>query len=61
VPTGTVTFMAGSLHLGTVKLTNGKARVASSKLPSGQTTVSAIYNGTVNINGSTWSMIQTVN
>jgi len=61
VPTGTVTFTAGALQLGTVHLAKGKASVATSKLPAGQTEVVATYNGTANIEASAGSMIQTVN
>lgn len=46
VPTGTVTFSAGTTVLGTATLTNGVANLtAGSSLPRGQYTVTAAYSG----------------
>jgi hypothetical protein len=45
VPTGTVTFSAGSARLGTSPLTAGSARFTSKLLPLGSQAVIAIYNG----------------
>ena len=60
-PTGSVTFMAGTTNLGTVTLAGGHASVTTATLPAGTTTVTATYNGTSNFNGSSGSVIQTVN
>jgi hypothetical protein len=60
-PTGTVTFTAGATVLGTASLVGGKASVATSTLPKGPTAVTATYNGTANINGSSGSVVQVVN
>jgi hypothetical protein len=61
VPVGTVTFTAGTTTLGTVSLAGGKASLTTSALPAGTTTVTATYNGTSNITGSSGSVVQTVN
>ena len=61
VPTGTVTFTAGVLQLGTVHLAKGKGIILTSALPVGQTSVVATYNGNANVNGSAGSLVQTVN
>ena len=58
--TGTVTFKVGSVTLGTANLSNGKAGLATSSLPVGSNTITVIYPGTVNILGSSGSMVQTV-
>jgi len=60
VPVGTVTFTMASGTLGTVSLAGGKAKLTVSTLPAGATTVTALYNGTSNINGSSGSVVQTV-
>jgi hypothetical protein len=60
VPVGTVTFTAGTTILGTVSLAGGKASLATSALPAGKTTVTATYNGTSNISGSSGAVVQTV-
>jgi len=59
-PTGTVTFTAGTVTLGTATLSNGKGSLTTSTLAVGSTTVTVTYPGTVNIVGSSGSMIQTV-
>jgi len=59
IPVGTVTFTAGTTTLGTVSLAGGKASLTTSALP-GKTTVTATYNGTSNITGSSGSVVQTV-
>ncbi len=61
IPSGTVTFTAGTTTLGTVTLEGGKARLTTSALSPGATTVTATYNGTSNISGSSASVVQTVN
>lgn len=58
--TGSVTFMAGSVTLGTANLSNGKAGLTTSSLPVGSNTITVTYPGTVNILGSSGSMMQTV-
>jgi hypothetical protein len=60
-PTGTVTFAAGATVLGTASLAGGKASVATSTLPKGSTSVTATYNGTANVTGSSGSVAQVVN
>ncbi len=59
-PTGTVTFKAGTVTLGTATLSNGKGSLTTSTLPVGNNTITVTYPGTVNIIGSSGSMIQTV-
>jgi hypothetical protein len=59
--TGTVTFTAGNVTLATVTLTSQKASVTTSALPVGSTEIKATYNGTVNIFGSSASLLQIVN
>jgi hypothetical protein len=62
IPTGTVTFMDGSTALATVTLAGGKAAYNTSTLTSGSHNMTAVYNGTPNITGSTSpSLVQTVN
>ena len=51
-PTGLVTFMAGTMPLGTVALRNGKAKFMTSTLPFGQTAVHAVYGGEQNLSPS---------
>jgi hypothetical protein len=60
-PVGTVTFTAGTTTLGSVNLAGGEAGLITSALPVGTTTVTATYNGTSNISGSSGSVAQTVN
>ena len=61
VPVGTVTFTTGTTTLGQVSLSGGKASLTTAALPAGKTTVTATYNGTSNITGSSGSVVQTVN
>jgi hypothetical protein len=61
IPTGTVTFTAGSTQIGIVTLSGGKASITTSTLPKGQATITAIYAGTANIVGSSGSVVQNVN
>jgi hypothetical protein len=61
IPGGTVTFTAGTTTLGTVSLAGGKASLTTATLPAGTTTVTATYNGTSNITGSSASLTQKVN
>jgi hypothetical protein len=59
--TGAVIFTAGTTTLGTVTLDGaGTAKITTSTLPKGPTTITATYNGTGNIVGSTASLIQRV-
>ena len=61
-PTGTVTFMDGSTILGTVTLSGGKTTYSTATLSTGAHNISAIYNGTPNIKGSTSAtLVQNVN
>jgi hypothetical protein len=54
IPTGTVTFKRGSTTLGTVTLDGtGHAAFTTSTLPTGNSSISAVYNGTGNFNSST--------
>jgi hypothetical protein len=59
---GTVTFMDGSTSLGTGTLSGGAATYATSALSVGTHSITAVYSGDVNDNGSTSSVLtQTVN
>jgi hypothetical protein len=60
IPSGPVTFKAGTTVLGTVQLSSGKAIFTTSALPAGSIVVKAIYNGNSNIKGSSASVTQTV-
>ncbi len=60
IPTGPVTFMAGTTVLGTAQLGGGKAKLVISSLPVGSTKVTVKYNGDSNIAKSSASVIQTV-
>jgi uncharacterized repeat protein (TIGR03803 family) len=51
--TGSVTFSNGSTSLGSVSLSGGTASVASTALPLGTDTITAVYGGDTNFNGST--------
>lgn len=53
VPTGSVTFMDGGSTLGTVSLSAGKASYSTSTLTTGSHSIGPVYNGTVNVSGST--------
>jgi hypothetical protein len=52
-PKGTVTFMDGTTVLGTGTLWEGNASYSSSTLSAGSHKITAVYNGTANIVGST--------
>jgi hypothetical protein len=61
-PTGTVTFSDGSNTLGTETVSGGRARYSTTTLGTGSHSISVIYNGTANINGSTSAtLVQNVN
>lgn len=61
-PTGTVTFMDGSTELGTRTLAKGKASYDTSTLSVGSHNITAVYEGTADISGSTSPvLVQTVN
>jgi Bacterial Ig-like domain (group 3)/Bacterial Ig-like domain (group 2)/Galactose oxidase, central domain len=60
--TGTVTFKDGSTTLGTGTLSSGKATYKTSSLAVGSHSITAVYGGNSNYNGSTSSVLtQTVN
>jgi hypothetical protein len=58
--TGTVSFMYGSINLGTSNITNGTAVVSTSTLSVGPDTIIAAYSGDTNNNSATASVIQSV-
>jgi Big-like domain-containing protein len=61
-PTGSVTFKNGLAVLGSVSLISGKATFSTSALTVGAHSVTAVYNGSVDYNTSTSSVLtQTVN
>ena len=60
VPTGTVTFSAGSTALGTMVLTGGRATLSTSALPVGSDVVTAVYSGSVNVTGSRGQVTEAV-
>ncbi len=60
IPSGPVTFRAGTTVLGTAQLSSGKATFTTSTLPAGSTVVKVTYNGNSNIKGSSASVTQTV-
>ncbi len=53
VPTGTVTFMEGTTTLGTGTLSAGAATYATTTLPTGSNSVTAVYGGDSNFSPST--------
>jgi hypothetical protein len=59
-PTGQVTFTAGTTVLGTAQLAGGKAKLSTTSLPVGSTTISVTYQGSANISGSSVSLVQNV-
>jgi hypothetical protein len=61
VPTGTVTFSAGSAVLGTATLVNGSAKLAVTTLPSGSTNVTATFASSSNLAGSSATLTEIVN
>jgi Bacterial Ig-like domain (group 3)/FG-GAP-like repeat len=52
-PTGRVEYLNGTTVLATVTLSSGSAKVTTSKLPPGATTITAVYEGDSNNAGST--------
>ena len=60
-PTGTVTFMDGSINLGTGTLSNGKTTVTSNALPVGADTIAVMYSGDGNYASTSTVLSQTVN
>jgi uncharacterized repeat protein (TIGR03803 family) len=61
-PTGSVTFMDGSTALATKTLGKGTASYSTSTLGAGAHNITAVYEGTANISGSTsLVLVQTVN
>ena len=60
VPTGKVTFNDGPTVLATVKLTSGSANYRTSKLPPGTSSITAVYGGDSNHNGSTSAPVNQV-
>jgi len=61
-PTGAVTFMDGGTPLQTVSLAERKASYSTANLTVGSHSITAVYNGTPNITGSTTSVVvQSVN
>jgi Bacterial Ig-like domain (group 3)/FG-GAP-like repeat/FG-GAP repeat len=57
---GPVTFTVGKTVLGTVELNSGKAKLTTSSLPAGSSTVTVVYQGDSNIRGSSASVTQVV-
>jgi hypothetical protein len=53
LPTGTVTFRDGTTILGTGTLSNGTASFSTSTLSAGTHSITAVYGGDANFNGST--------
>ena len=60
IPSGPVTFKAGTTVLGMAQLSSGRAIFTISTLPAGSTVVKVIYNGNSNIKGSSASVTQTM-
>jgi Big-like domain-containing protein/beta-propeller repeat-containing protein len=52
-PTGKIEFLNGKAVLTTVKLTSGSAKYTTTKLPPGSYSITAVYEGDANNNGST--------
>lgn len=62
MPTGSVTFKDGSTVLGTTYLSNGSTTYGTTSLGVGSHNITAVYNGTANIAGSTSKvLVQVVN
>src|SRR5262249_52318553 len=60
-PPGTVTFRDGATNLATIAMSGGKASFTTSSLTRGTHTISAVYSGDTNFNGSTSAnLLQTV-
>ncbi|MFL6443221.1 MAG: FG-GAP-like repeat-containing protein [Candidatus Sulfotelmatobacter sp.] len=60
IPSGPVTFNAGTTVLRTAQLSSGKATFTTSALPAGSTVVKVIYNGNSNVKGSSAAVTQAV-
>ncbi|MGE5056322.1 MAG: choice-of-anchor tandem repeat GloVer-containing protein [Acidobacteriota bacterium] len=60
LPSGPVTFKAGTTVLETIQLSSGKAIFTTATLPAGSTVLKVIYNGNSNIKGSSAAVTQTV-
>ena len=60
MPTGPVTFKAGTTVLGTVQLSGGKASYTTTSLPAGSTPIKVNFEGNSNIKGSSASITQVV-
>ena len=59
-PTGSVTFKDGSSTLGTGALSGGKATFKTSALAKGTHSITAVYGGSVDFNGSTSAVLSQV-
>lgn len=55
--TGSVTFKDGSTTIGTSTLSGGKAILATSTLTAGSHSITAVYGGDTNLNGSTSAVL----
>ncbi|MGP0017794.1 MAG: Ig-like domain repeat protein [Candidatus Sulfotelmatobacter sp.] len=60
MPTGPVTFMAGTTVLGTAQLSGGKATFTTTSLAAGSNVVGVIYDGDSNIKKSSAAVTQVV-
>ena len=60
MPTGPVTFNAGTKVLATAQLSSGKASFTTSSLPTGSVAIKVIFNGDSNIKGSSASVTEVV-
>ncbi len=61
-PTGTVEFLDGTTELGTGTLKKGKATYSTSSLSQGSHNITAVYEGTADVSGSTSPvLVQNVN
>jgi len=58
VPSGTVTFYAGSLNLGASTVASGAASLATATLPVGVDSVTAVYGGDSNLTASTSAAVK---
>jgi hypothetical protein len=59
-PTGDVTFTAGGVTLGTVKVKSTVAKISTATLPVGSNTITATYDGVTDFSGSSASLTQVV-
>jgi hypothetical protein len=59
--TGTVTFYNGTTVLKTVSVNGGTAEFTTKTLTSGTYAITATYNGTTSLDGSSAALTQTVN